>query len=166
MSDRWQYEKPTPTPGKVCKHAGDDRAHAKRPAPYPGPRCATCHRAEKGARRQRAHGTAIVRRFGITEYDYQLLYRHQRGRCFICQQATGRSKHLAVDHDHRCDQGHDPKVGCPACVRGLLCSDCNRMLGRFKDDPAAFERAAAYLRTPPARGILSGTYTDRPASSP
>lgn len=154
QGDRWQYAKPAATPGKVCKHADGDAAHRKRPAPYPGPRCATCHRAEKDARRSRSRASAVRRRFGITDAEYQRLYEAQQGRCFICRRATGRVKRLAVDHDHRCDQGHEPTTGCPECVRGLLCSECNRMLGRLGDDPAAFLRAAEYLRRPPAHAVL------------
>lgn len=168
--DRWQYAKPAATPGKVCKNAGQDAAHRRRPAPHPGPRCETCHRAERQARKARRHASAVRRRFGITDEEYQRLYAAQGGRCFICRRANGRSKHLAVDHDHACLAGHDPKVGCPKCVRGLLCSDCNRMLGRFREDAAAFERAARYLRHPPASVMLaeyrSGYGTEPPASSP
>lgn len=31
--------------------------------------------------------------------------------------------------------------------RGMLCNNCNRALGYFKDDPERMERAIVYLRT-------------------
>lgn len=79
-----------------------------------------------------------------------MLYRVQGGRCAICKIATGRSKRLAVDHSHKCPVGgHDPKVGCQFCVRGLLCSTCNVYLGRIRESIDAYQRGIDYLKNPP-----------------
>lgn len=154
VGDRWEYARPVPTPGKVCKEAGLDVAHAKRPAPHPGPRCATCHRVA-GRRRKRAAGETRTRRvYGITAEEYKALYDAQGGRCYGCRRATGASKALAIDHNHACTAGHPPKQGCRECVRGLLCSTCNRFIGHLRDSPEAFERFAQYLREPPAQDVL------------
>lgn len=78
--------------------------------------------------------------YGITEEEYWEIYEHQEGYCYICRRANGRRKRLSVDHCHA-----------TGMVRGLLCTSCNRnVLGHLRDDPAALERAAEYLRTPPA----------------
>jgi recombination endonuclease VII len=151
---KWRYASPSPTPGKVCKEAGEDRAHRARPAPHPGPRCATCHRAVKKTRKRAAHETRTRRTYSITPEEYQALYEAQGGRCALCRRATGASKALAVDHDHSCTEGHPVKQGCRKCVRGLLCSTCNRIIGHFRDDPDAFLRGNWYLTRPPARGVL------------
>jgi hypothetical protein len=42
---------------------------------------------------------------------------------------------LAMDHDHR-----------TGAIRGLLCNNCNRGLGRFKDSPDLLESALRYLK--------------------
>ena len=48
--------------------------------------------------------------------------------------------------------GHDPKKGCRRCIRGLLCSRCNRWgVPLFLD---AMIRAINYLTDPPARKVL------------
>jgi recombination endonuclease VII len=137
---------------RVCKEAGDDPAHQKRPAPHAGPRCATCHRAVKAARRTTAHGLYVLKTYGITEDEYWALYELQGGRCYICQRATGRSKRLAVDHDHACC----PETpACGRCVRGLLCRSCNRdVLGHLRDDVEALRRAIDYLTNPPAKRVI------------
>lgn len=95
------------------------------------------------------HAWRVKTFYGITVEDYWAIYNFQGGRCAICVKATGRTKRLAVDHFHGCTAGHDPKKGCQLCVRGLLCSRCNRYLGLLMDDPAAFRRAARYLEEPP-----------------
>ena len=112
-------------------------------------RCKPCHKAQLRAGTWR-------RRFGITPEQYEQVKDLQGGRCAICQAATGAAKALAVDHDHRhCPSGS----GCPECIRGLLCSTCNKMLGFARDNPAVFRRASEYLRVPPARQILNPDVT-------
>lgn len=144
------------TKARACK---DCDPGSTRPAPHPGPRCATHHRAELKRRRTAAADTRVAKTYGITGEQYAAIYAHQGGACAICARATGKVRRLAVDHDHqqaRLD-GHPVDQGCPACVRGLLCKTCNRTLGHYRDDPAAFERAASYLRAWPSRTVLTAT---------
>lgn len=130
-----------PKPPKGCK---DCPPGVKRPAPHPGPRCATHHREAKKEQKQRAHTAAVNKTYSFADADhYDRLYKLQGGKCAICQRATGKTKRLAVDHDHKTDE-----------VRGLLCSTCNRILGHFRDDPNAFGRAIVYLNDPPYRTLL------------
>lgn len=80
------------------------------------------------------------RKFGISVADYDRLMLEQDGRCASCREAelhihrSGKKRDLAVDHDHA-----------TGIVRGLLCGDCNRGLGLFRDDPVALRAAADYL---------------------
>lgn len=57
----------------------------------------------------------------------------QGGNCKICRNKPTRRR-LDVDHCH--DTGK---------IRGLLCENCNKGLGIFKDDPELFDRAKKYL---------------------
>lgn len=130
----------------------DEQPRRKRAAPYPGPRCWSHHQAITRGRSAARKAAYVEKTYSITEDQYQALYRAQGGTCAICQRATGRTKRLAVDHDHACCDG---PVSCGRCVRGLLCKKCNRdVLGHLRDDPAALVRGAEYLRNPPARRVF------------
>jgi hypothetical protein len=83
----------------------------------------------------------VYKEHGLTEADYSQLLEQQNGHCKICQKpetaTSGRStkvKDLAIDHDHKTGK-----------VRGLLCSNCNRALGLFKDDLSNLQSALLYL---------------------
>lgn len=83
--------------------------------------------------------------YGLTLEAYESLLASQGGGCAICglvpEEGTPR---LAVDHDHACCPTR--KRSCGECVRGLLCSNCNRGLGYFKDQQALLARASEYLK--------------------
>lgn len=88
------------------------------------------------ARYSKTHATKdeyLKYRYSITEEQYWIIYHKQGGVCAICH-CHQRYKSLAVDHDH--------KTG---MVRGLLCEQCNRGLGRFFDSPLRLRNAAAYI---------------------
>ena len=145
-----------------CKAVG--RATA-RPAPYPGPRCAEHWREQKRQRSKAAHGRRIEANFDITETIYDAIYLAQGGRCFVCGRATGKARRLAVDHDHNCPAGHDPKTGCRQCIRCLACGPCNKdVLGRL--DEAALRRAIIVLTDPPAQKILRAILTEESEFTP
>lgn len=128
-----------PKPKRACKDCGS----TTRSLPYPGPRDATCHRAEQERRKAKAHEKRVQAVYGLAAGDYQKLYEAQDGRCAICTRATGATRKLSVDHDHA-----------TGYVRGLLCRPCNDMLGHMRDQPWAFGRAMNYLTIPPAWAVI------------
>lgn len=80
-------------------------------------------------------------RYGITPEQYTELFVSQGGCCAICGQPESATHNhsnnvqkLAVDHCHTTGK-----------VRGLLCQDCNRGLGRFHDDVHRMQKAIEYL---------------------
>lgn len=122
-----------------------------RAAPYPGPRCATHHRARNKAGKGSAHAKYVQRTYGLLPGEYTRILSLQGGVCYLCRRAKGITKRLAVDHDHACC----PETPtCGRCTRGLLCGPCNKLMGHLRDDPAAFTRGAEYLRLPPARIVI------------
>lgn len=72
---------------------------------------------------------------GMTIGDYEKLLLAQDGRCAICGvDVCELSERLCIDHNH--DTGR---------VRGLLCRQCNWILGRTRKDPDMLSASAAYL---------------------
>lgn len=136
-----------------CKECDPD-ARYQRPAPYPGPRCASHWRTEKRRRAEAAHEAYVQATYGLAPGEYEALYVGQGRRCWICQRATGASRRLSVDHNHRLGCAHESKKACRTCVRGLLCRRCNDLLAHVHDDTDVLYRALWYLANPPAQRIL------------
>jgi hypothetical protein len=72
-----------------------------------------------------------LRRYGLTPEGYREILQGQGHECAICRTVV---PPFVVDHDHESGQ-----------VRGILCSNCNVMLGLAADSTAILERAAHYL---------------------
>lgn len=88
------------------------------------------------------HELRLVRTYGITIQQYEIVLESQGGRCAICLRKPRRQR-LAVDHNHKTGE-----------IRGLLCSMCNhRVLGGAMERIEILRRAADYLENPPARGM-------------
>lgn len=79
-----------------------------------------------------------LKKYGLTEEDYNGLLEDQQGRCAICRSdeshRTERRYNLFVDHCHSTGK-----------VRGLLCHHCNVGLGHFKDQQDLLTKAIEYL---------------------
>lgn len=77
-------------------------------------------------------------RYGISEEAYNVLVEVQQSKCKICGLHVSEipKKVLYVDHCHKTKR-----------VRGLLCNQCNIMLGMSKDNILVLESAIKYLKT-------------------
>lgn len=132
----------TPRPKKFCIDC-PNTGKAPRPAPNPGPRCATHWRAELKRRKAQAHENRMGKVYGLPPGAYERVYRHQGGVCALCQRSKGIVKKLAADHDHE-----------TGLFYGLLCGPCNKdVMGWSRRQIAYFERCIEYLRNPPARQL-------------
>ena len=105
-------------------------------------RCGIIVRQEKS---KGAHTRAIEERYGLTGEEYDALYELQGGRCALCRWATGRTRRLSVDHNHKTGE-----------VRGLLCRPCNNLLGHARDLIEFFHRCIDYLEDPPFARLKRG----------
>lgn len=125
--------------GRCRRHLSKQRHNAAKKY------CYSCELEVRRERAERAHEARVSRVYGVPVGSYKRLYEAQDGRCYICRRATGKTRRLAVDHDHKTGK-----------VRGLLCGTCNKMLGHARDDPSFFGWAMAYLHWPPAEGVIYG----------
>ncbi|NCA22781.1 MAG: hypothetical protein EBS86_16815, partial [Crocinitomicaceae bacterium] len=60
----------------------------------------------------------------------------QKNKCYICLCTFDNNAH--IDHDHKTGK-----------VRGLLCRECNLLLGFSRDNIHLLEKAISYLQKPP-----------------
>ena len=74
-------------------------------------------------------------KYGLSPEQYLELHRKQEGKCAICGKMLPDSEYLCVDHEKETGK-----------IRGLLCKECNKGLGMFKDNPKNLQKAAEYLK--------------------
>lgn len=93
-------------------------------------------------------------RYSITHELYEDLLQAQGGGCALCKRKENSGISFCVDHDHSCCPGGK---SCGMCVRGLLCSSCNRALGKFGDDANGILNLLEYIdRRPFAKSRRAG----------
>lgn len=93
-------------------------------------RCKPCARKEKRDRNR-------FRAYRVYRHEVDARLAEQDYRCAICRVHQDEvNLRLAVDHCHT-----------SLAFRGMLCTNCNQGLGKFKDSPERLEAAAAYLRS-------------------
>ena len=105
--------------------------------------CRKCHDISTTAWRKKnkirdaaKHKDYILRKdFGITLEEYNIMLKQQDNKCLICKTIKCKSgRAFAVDHDHITNK-----------IRGLLCSNCNHLLGKAQDDVEILSEAIKYL---------------------
>jgi hypothetical protein len=81
----------------------------------------------------------LLRDFGISQEQYDEMLRRQKGVCALCHKPetatrSGRIRELCLDHCHA--------TGKP---RAFLCSNCNTLLGRVRDDIGRLHQLIDYI---------------------
>lgn len=76
----------------------------------------------------------LVKAYGITLNQYKEWAAAFDNVCHLCGQDCPSKRQLAVDHSHK-----------SGLVRGLLCINCNKGLGNFKDNKQLLKKAIKYL---------------------
>lgn len=134
---------------KICKKCKiekplSDYSHKRPKNRPPGlqPRCKTC--AAEDTRlwniknKETSKDRYLKRTYGISESEYNAMLVAQNNACVLCYKEFSDGPFgpdsPVVDHCHT--HGH---------VRGILCNECNRGLGYFRDNVEALLNAARYL---------------------
>lgn len=73
--------------------------------------------------------------YNMTLEQYNLLKEKQNGVCAICFDICKSGRDLSVDHDHKTGR-----------IRGLLCHNCNYVLGAANDRIEILLKAIEYLK--------------------
>lgn len=99
----------------------------------------------------------LQQKFDITLADYCRMVAAQDNKCGICGREethtrAGKVKALAVDHDHSTGK-----------IRGLLCAECNQMIGKAKENRETLLSAIRYLDKHSGRETVAPTLTIVPS---
>jgi len=97
-----------------------------------------CKKNPERIERYRASEDVLHRRCqrrNITVEEFAEAFEKQFYKCKICSSSIT-MEDSAIDHNH--DTGK---------FRGILCKNCNRALGLFKDNPVVLNKASLYLKT-------------------
>ncbi len=84
----------------------------------------------------KTHRSQRLKRYGLTIASFNDLLESQRNRCAICMtdKPGGFANQWAVDHNHLTGR-----------TRGILCNNCNKGLGHFRDSILYLVCAKNYL---------------------
>jgi len=75
----------------------------------------------------------LMYKYGITLKEKKTMWKEQNKKCLICFKDID-FKEAVVDHDHETGE-----------IRGILCNNCNAMIGFAADDTGVLESAINYL---------------------
>ena len=95
--------------------------------------------SNKDIEKNRSYSNRIKRVYGITDFDYQKMFDNQNGKCAICgslETGRGKTNKFCIDHDHKTGK-----------VRGLLCRNCNVLLGKLSDSIGLCQNIITYLKS-------------------
>ena len=91
-----------------------------------------------GAGKERSRHRHRMKKYGLSKDSFDALFEAQSGVCRICGvplvEGSTAGDGLAVDHNHETGE-----------TRALLCNNCNRGLGMFRDSPSLLLAAASYV---------------------
>ena len=77
---------------------------------------------------------ALRHRYGLSQQEYQDMFKEQCGVCYLCKKPQSGNKPLFVDHCHTTGK-----------TRKLLCARCNTFIGYIETTPHLLDDLKAYI---------------------
>ena len=123
-----------------------------------GTLCNFCYRRKLDKEEYEATITVKIRqrekqlnkRFGLTNVEYEEIWKYQGFCCYICRKGNKNNKRFPVDHCHKTGK-----------IRGILCNRCNQALGLLKDSIDSLKRAIEYLEKDQLGTLVNAVITAR-----
>lgn len=84
----------------------------------------------------------LERDYNVTKAQFEAMLEEQEYRCATCPRSIEDLTQARMDHDHACCPG---KKSCGKCVRGILCHNCNVVLGLVADSIEVLSKMTKYL---------------------
>lgn len=126
---------------KVCDRANATKWYREHPEQARESRRAWLQ-SEEG---RKAHRKSVLKyRYKISPEEYEARLAKQDYKCAACgtSEPGGRGA-FHIDHDHSCCPG---RRSCGKCLRGLLCSACNQILGGIENRPGLLSYLKSWER--------------------
>lgn len=77
-----------------------------------------------------------VGKHNLSHDDYNALFNWCEGKCQLC----GYTETLQIDHDHKhCPPSKSRQWSCGRCIRGLLCRNCNLLVGCYEKSKGSLD---------------------------
>lgn len=103
--------------------------------------CKKCGYDNRESRYSTPRQGNIYSKYRLSPDRIKEILERQNHQCAVC--GTPITENAHVNHDHGCCSGNR---SCGKCVRGFLCSYCNKGLGMFRDSLRIIEKALSYLK--------------------
>lgn len=89
---------------------------------------------QRPEKKQKVRNSKMKWRYGITIKDYDLMLIEQNNKCKICNKEFKKGQNICTDHNHNTGK-----------IRGLLCLNCNTILGLSYENENILNNAIKYL---------------------
>lgn len=122
----WRAKNPEKVKASMDRYVHSEKGRASR-------KRVQANRSKSAIRRREIYG-----KYGLTTETFSELVGKQLNRCGICK----RQMTMQPKRPNTCNIDHDHATG---KVRGLLCGNCNRMIGLGRDDLKVLQGAVMYL---------------------
>lgn len=125
-----------------CKECQKEYSKSRYHSPEQHKQRKMSEEANKVKRKESSRKWYLKSTYSLTIEQYDNMLVSQSGLCEICNTQITSNRFFDVDHDHACCNGYK---SCGKCVRGLVCFNCNSVLGHSKESVPLLLSAVRYI---------------------